>query len=174
MLRRALCRCILPITILGAVNSAPAQQSSNSESKTFLLHARDGGNVDILSPVPQADQPTLENVIIPDLIKKTKAAWYPIIPPEAKPPKFLKGAVLIRFTLNANGRASNLVLEQSSGNIALDRAAWNSIHDTVYAPFPATVTMGEVKLRFAFLYNEKPGSKSSESPSAAQPDSTHP
>ena len=183
MLKSSLYRCILPIALFGAIIFPPAPQSTTNSNPTFHLHkqSRDTvsqsyDGVDVLSPVPPADQPTLKNIIIPDVIKKTKAAWYPIIPPEAKPPKLLKGVVLIRFTLSANGHASNLILEQSSGNVALDRAAWNSIHETAYAPFPSTVTMGEVKLRFAFLYNNNSGAESSTTPpnNVSSPDSTGP
>lgn len=79
------------------------------------------------------------------------------MPKEAKWPILAKGLVQIRFKILPNGtrmvKAQNIVLEASSGNPALDRAAWKAIKKSKYPPLPKEFKGPYLALRFCFLYN---------------------
>jgi TonB family protein len=81
--------------------------------------------------------------------------WLPLIPEEAGSPTFKKGSVSIELTLYPDGSVHNMRLAEVSGDVALDRAAWEAITGaSKYAPFPAGLDLLELRLRFRFTYNE--------------------
>jgi TonB family protein len=110
------------------------------------------GALDVLSDTMGVDfGPYLQRVL-----HDVKMNWYNLIPESARPPIMKKGKVAIEFAILKDGRVAGMRLEQggSSGDAALDRAAWGGI--TASDPFPPLPTEfgGQyLALRFHFFYN---------------------
>lgn len=88
-----------------------------------------------------------------------KMNWYKVVPEEAQPPVKKKGKVAIVFAILRDGRLRGMQIEAggSSGDVALDRAAWAGV--TASAPFPPLPPefRGEyLALRLHFYYNPDP------------------
>ena len=80
--------------------------------------------------------------------------WYRIIPESARAPLMKKGKVSIEFAILKNGQVAGLQIVGTSGDVALDRAAYGGI--TASKPFPPLPTEfgGQyLALRFHFYYN---------------------
>ena len=80
--------------------------------------------------------------------------WQNLIPPEARAPTMKKGTVSIEFSILANGKVEGLKIVGTSGDDALDRAAWGGI--TASEPFPPLPTKFGGKylaLRISYYYN---------------------
>jgi outer membrane biosynthesis protein TonB len=62
---------------------------------------------------------------------------------------------VIRFKVLPNGRImdGSMRLEGSSGDVALDRAAWGALTGSNYAPLPRDFHGPYLELRAWFLYN---------------------
>lgn len=88
----------------------------------------------------------------------TEHTWDPLIPDEVNPPINKAGQVQIRFKVLPNGRVmdGSMVLEGSSGDTALDRAAWGAITGSSYPPLPSNFHGPYLELRALFLYNMRP------------------
>ena len=118
------------------------------------------GAVDVLNPVPEPEVPFLESDYVPQVVRKTKQNWYSMIPRKARAPRLERGKVLIEFEVQPDGKVTDMTLIGPSGDTALDRAAWEAIRKSQpYAPFGKSLTVTYLKLRFTFLYNEKPESQ---------------
>jgi TonB family protein len=77
--------------------------------------------------------------------------WYAVIPEGAA---MKKGTLAIEFAIRKNGRIAGMKLVSSSGDIALDRAAWGGV--IASEPFPVLPLefKGEyLALRLRFYYN---------------------
>jgi len=80
--------------------------------------------------------------------------WDPLIPQSAMPPEMKKGLVVLEFAILKDGRVAGLRLVRSSGDVALDRAAYGSITYSDPLPkLPANFTGDYLKLRASFYYN---------------------
>ncbi|HEY1940076.1 MAG TPA: TonB family protein [Candidatus Angelobacter sp.] len=80
--------------------------------------------------------------------------WDPLIPESAMPPVMKKGVVIIEFAITKDGEVKGMKLIGSSGDVALDRAAWGAITDAIPLPNLPTVFAGEYLLiRARFYYN---------------------
>lgn len=78
--------------------------------------------------------------------------WF--VPEEARSPTFKKSSVAIEFTLYPDGSVHNMRLAEVSGDVALDRAAWEAVTEAAkYAPLPAGLNVPELRLRSYFVYN---------------------
>jgi TonB family protein len=88
----------------------------------------------------------------------TEHTWDPLIPDEVNPPINKAGQVMIRFKVGRDGRVldGSMVLEGSSGDSALDRAAWGAITGSSYPPLPSNFHGPYIELRALFLYNMQP------------------
>jgi TonB family protein len=65
-----------------------------------------------------------------------------------------KGVVVLEFAILKDGRVAGLRVVRSSGDIALDRAAYGSITYSDPLPrLPANFTGDYLKLRASFYYN---------------------
>jgi TonB family protein len=94
---------------------------------------------------------------IKQVVKSTNGAWMKVIPESARPPQSKQGRVGIRFKIDPMGRVSGMLLENPSGDIGLDRAAWGGITGaSPYPPLPAEFTGPYLELRFGFFYNLDP------------------
>jgi TonB family protein len=105
------------------------------------------GRLEILSDTQGVDfGPYLQN-----LLQHVKENWYKLIPESAA---VKKGKLAIEFAITKDGQVAGMSLVTTSGDVALDRAAWGGITDS--NPFPALP--GEfngqyLALRFHFYYN---------------------
>jgi outer membrane biosynthesis protein TonB len=89
---------------------------------------------------------------------ETERTWDPLIPDEVNPPLLKSGQVQIRFKVLPNGRLmdGSMVLEGSSGDVALDRAAWGALVGSNYPPLPREFHGPYLELRALFMYNMEP------------------
>jgi TonB family protein len=88
----------------------------------------------------------------------TEQTWDPLIPDEVNPPISKAGEVLIRFKVLPDGRVmpGSMRLVGSSGDTALDRAAWGAITGSSYPPLPSAFHGPYIELQALFLYNMRP------------------
>ena len=89
---------------------------------------------------------------------ETLRTWEPLIPDEVNPPLLKQGQLMIRFKVLPNGRLmdGSMVLEGSSGDVALDRAAWGALVGSNYPPLPREFHGPYLELRALFMYNMEP------------------
>jgi outer membrane biosynthesis protein TonB len=90
--------------------------------------------------------------------RETERTWDPLIPDEVNPPISKSGQSMIRFKVLPSGRLmeGSMVLEGSSGDVALDRAAWGALTGSNYPPLPRDFHGPYLELRAWFLYNMEP------------------
>jgi outer membrane biosynthesis protein TonB len=113
-----------------------------------------GGGVEVLSDTQGVDfGPYIQRVI-----RETYRTWDPLIPEEVNPPISKSGQTEIVFTILPNGRVApgGMNLTGSSGDTALDRAAWGALTDADYPPLPREFHGPYLQLRFRFMYNMEP------------------
>jgi TonB family protein len=110
------------------------------------------GALDVLSDTMGVDfGPYLQRVL-----HDVKMNWYELIPESARPPIMKKGKVAIEFAILKDGSIAGMRLEQggSSGDSALDRAAWGGITaSNPFPPLPQEFGGQYLALRFHFFYN---------------------
>jgi len=89
---------------------------------------------------------------------ETEHTWDPLIPDEVNPPIMKAGQVMIRFKILPNGRLmdGSMTLEGTSGDTALDRAAWGALTGSNYPPLPRDFHGPYLELRALFMYNMEP------------------
>ncbi|MGD0732294.1 MAG: energy transducer TonB [Terracidiphilus sp.] len=89
---------------------------------------------------------------------ETERTWDPLIPDEVNPPILKSGQVMIHFKVLPNGRLmdGSMILEGSSGDTALDRAAWGALTGSNYPPLPRDFHGPYLELRALFMYNMQP------------------
>ena len=81
--------------------------------------------------------------------------WDPLIPVEVQPPLLKKGIVGIRFIIARDGEIADIKLETTSGDVALDKAAWYAItSEGQFQPLPKEYKGQQLELRVGFFYNE--------------------
>lgn len=110
------------------------------------------GALDVLSDTMGVDfGPYLARVL-----HDVKMNWYQLIPESARPPIMKKGKVAIEFAIMKDGSIRGLRLEDggTSGDPALDRAAWGGITaSNPFPPLPNEFGGQYLALRFHFFYN---------------------
>jgi TonB family protein len=110
------------------------------------------GALDVLSDTMGVDfGPYLARVL-----HDVKQNWYNLIPESARPPIMKKGKVAIEFAILKDGSIRGMRLEDggSSGDPALDRAAWGGITaSNPFPPLPQEFGGQYLALRFHFFYN---------------------
>jgi TonB family protein len=116
--------------------------------------ARVQGNLEVLSDTQGVDfGPYLSRVL-----EAVRRNWYAIIPESARPPLLKRGKVSIQFVILPTGKVAGLQYNASSGDIALDRAAWGGITASdPFAPLPSQFHGPYLALRFHFYYNPQKG-----------------
>jgi len=108
------------------------------------------GPMDVLSDTMGVDfGPYLQRVL-----HDVRQNWYNIIPEAARPPLMKKGKVSIEFAILKDGRIAGMQLTGTSGDVALDRAAWGGITgSSPFPPLPGEFRGDYLALRFHFYYN---------------------
>ena len=80
--------------------------------------------------------------------------WYPLIPEIALPPVMKRGKVVIEFAIMKDGTVQALGVVGSSGDAALDRAAYGALTNAVPLPrLPVEFTGDYLRIRAVFYYN---------------------
>jgi TonB family protein len=89
------------------------------------------------------------------VMRITQSSWKPLMPREVEAPVRKSGVVKIRYKILPNGRVmeDSMVKESSSGDPALDRAAWGAVQISVYPSLPKEFKGPYLELRFVFAYN---------------------
>jgi len=91
------------------------------------------------------------------VVHRVKENWYSIIPPSAEAPLYKKGKLSIEFVILKNGQVSGMQYVISSGDVALDRAAYGGItFSNPFPPLPKEFGGKYLGLRFTFYYNPDP------------------
>ena len=124
------------------------QQEKKPEDKKSDTAAK--GGIEILSDTMGVDfRPYMKQLKF-----TVQGHWDALIPESALPPLMKSGTVVIEFAIQKNGRVVDMKLAKSSGDIALDRAAWGSILDSVPLPTLPSAFKGDfLRLRCNFVYN---------------------
>ena len=110
-----------------------------------------GGGVEVLSD--------MQGVDFNDYLRRLKMDvyrnWIPLLPEETEPPIMKQGETFIRFTILPDGRIGNMVLEGSSHDVAIDKAAWGSIvSEGQFPPLPKAFHGPNLELRFHYMVNK--------------------
>ncbi len=136
-----------------AAASRAAGQGGQEGDFGLGTHARGRpmGALDILSDTQGVDfGPYIQRIL-----QDVRQNWYLLIPPSAE---MKKGKLAIEFAITKDGQVAGMKLVATSGDTALDRAAWGGI--TASNPFPPLPTNfgGQyLALRFRFYYNPDKG-----------------
>jgi hypothetical protein len=122
-----------------------------------------GEGVDILSDTQGVDF----NPYLKKIIREIYETWIPLLPDEARPPLNKQGVTQLRITIMPDGSlhvqdgANNgLVLEGSTHDEALNRAAWGSITGVgQFPPLPKEFHGPNLILSIHYLVNKQPGDR---------------
>lgn len=155
-IRREQFTIALIVTGLLGIISISAQEEKSPSSvygpqlKTSATPCEKRGQMDILSDTKGVDfGPYLRNVV--QTIRKN---WYELIPEAARVPRLKEGTVAIQFAIKKDGSVTQIKYHVSSGDLALDRAAWASVSNSNKLPaLPSEFSGNEIALRFYFQYN---------------------
>ena len=80
--------------------------------------------------------------------------WMNAMPPSVYPPILKQGKLSIEFAILKDGKVSGMTLHTSSGDVALDRAAWASVTaSNPFPPLPREFPGQVLGLRFYYFYN---------------------
>jgi TonB family protein len=60
------------------------------------------------------------------VVQIVKQNWYTLMPPSVYPPILKQGKLSIEFVILKDGKTTGMVVHTSSGDVALDRAAWRA------------------------------------------------
>jgi TonB family protein len=110
-------------------------------------HGRQLGALDILSDAQGVDfGPYLQRIL-----EEVRTNWYRLIPEAAE---MKKGKLSIEFAITKDGSIADMRLVATSGDAALDRAAWGGIYTSnPFPPLPTEFNGPYLALRFRFYYN---------------------
>ncbi|MGP0017146.1 MAG: TonB family protein [Candidatus Sulfotelmatobacter sp.] len=114
-------------------------------------HGRQYGAYDVLSDTQGVDfAPYIERIM-----QDVKDNWYHAIPESAE---MKKGKLAIEFAITKDGKVADMRLVASSGDVPLDRAAWEGISaSNPFPPLPREFTGPYLALRIRFYYNPDKG-----------------
>ena len=129
--------------MIGDMDDLPTLASPNAPSPG---PAR--SNLQLLSDPAGVDfKPYLVQVLA-----AVRTNWLSVIPQSARMGR--RGRVLVQFIINRRGGVPKLVIAESSGTAAFDRAAVAGISASYpFPPLPNTFKGDEIRLQLAFTYN---------------------
>lgn len=135
-----------------AMQGAATNRGGSGEGGDFGLgtgaHGRQLGALEILSDTQGVDfGPYLQRIV-----QEVREHWYEVIPESVKMGK--KGKLAIEFVITKDGSVADMRRTLTSGDDALDTAAWSSIvGSNPFPPLPSEFTGPYLALRFRFYYN---------------------
>jgi len=151
-----------PMSAEQAINQA-AQQAASSRSR---YGTGDEGNLGLGQRQPTARVGPYEitsdtmgvdfGPYMQRVLHDVRQNWYAVIPESAMPPILKKGKVSIEFVILKNGQIAGMryIPGGSSGDVALDRAAYGGITaSNPFPPLPKEFAGQYLGLRFTFYYN---------------------
>lgn len=119
---------------------SPNQAPSSGPTRSNLQLLSDPAGVDF--------KPYLVQVLT-----AVRTNWLSVIPESARLGR--RGRVLVQFIINRRGGVPKLVIAESSGTAAFDRAAVAGISASYpFPPLPNTFKGNEIRLQLAFSYNQ--------------------
>ena len=119
---------------------SPNQAPSSGPARSNLQLLSDPAGVDF--------KPYLVQVLT-----AVRTNWLSVIPESARLGR--RGRVLVQFIINRRGGVPKLVIAESSGTAAFDRAAVAGISASYpFPPLPNTFKGNEIRLQLAFSYNQ--------------------
>jgi len=123
---------------------APAMGQASLATEALGPAKKQYGPVEVLNDTHGVDVgPYVLNQVLPAI----RDRWYASIPSSAQ---MKKGAVVIAFAIEKDGKVAGMKLVRSSGEVALDRAAWAGIMNSGPFPsFPAEFTISYLNSAFA-------------------------
>lgn len=108
------------------------------------------GPIDILTDTKGVNL----NAYLQPVLAIIKKNWYNQIPEAARAPIRKKGKVTIRFRVMKDGKITDVQLSESSGDVALDRAAYGGVTaSNPLQPLPSGFSCQFLTLQFRFYYN---------------------
>jgi outer membrane biosynthesis protein TonB len=138
-----------------ATQQAAQNRGGDGDYGANLPVAHQGLNtgVDVLSDTQGVNfDPYLKKII-----REIYNTWLPLIPEEARPPLNKSGETLIRFTILPDGKIGGMVLDGSTHDDAINRAAWGSITGVgQFPPLPSEFHGPNLELRIHYLVNKNP------------------
>jgi TonB family protein len=129
---------LIKTTYAQATAQALSPQPSDMKLSVDLLSDTNGANLD----------PYMK-----ELVSGLRKHWLPLANEAANQPLLKGEATLIDLTIGPDGRLSAMLLESSSHNTALDKAAWKTATAMTYLPLPAGMKDANLKLRVHFVIN---------------------
>jgi outer membrane biosynthesis protein TonB len=138
-------------------------QTASQDMQQAMQGSQSAGSdrsVDILSDTQGVNfQPYLGRII-----RLIYEQWIPLLPEETRPPLNKSGFTALRITIMPDGNIhvqdgvhNGLVLDSSSHDEALDRAAWGSVTGVgQFPPLPKQFHGPNLELRIHYLVNIKP------------------
>lgn len=148
-------------TIRDAVQGAAKNRRGGGEYGNAITpsHVGVGTGVDVLSDMQGVNfDPYLKKIM-----REIYNTWIPLIPEEARPPLNKQGITQLRIVIMPDGTLhirdgvnDGLVLEGSTHDDALNRAAWGSITGVgQFPPLPSEFHGPNLTLRIHYLVNQK-------------------
>jgi TonB family protein len=151
-----------PMSASRSIAQAAQQTTANHRS-----YGGDGGDLGLGQRQPTARMGPME--ILTDtqgvdfgpylarVLHDLKENWYHVLPASVLPPLYKKGKVSIDFAIGKNGQVEGIRYVSSSGDVALDRAAYGGITGSnPFQPLPKEFSGEYLGLRIHFLYNPDP------------------
>jgi len=160
---------VLVLALTLAAGAAGQNAGSPAKGAPGPNAAPDAGSltVEFANQIPPVDRQNLQSYRA-GVESRTKGEWLRRLPAIAKPPQSPQGAVGITCWVHTDGRVTGMMLEQPSGKVVLDRAAWAAIvSSSPYDAFPYGIAVDQVKMRFTFTYNG--GTGNGETPGTNRP-----
>jgi TonB family protein len=128
--------------------------------------------VQILTPTDGVDF----SLYLNNLVREVRNKWYASMPEAAL--RGEKGEAIVLFRIHSNGEVDDVLVERNSGNDLLDQAAIQAIRNaSPFHPLPTAFKRPSIALRFAFYYNVRPPTRTTDPPAAdcdAVPSATQP
>lgn len=90
------------------------------------------------------------------VLPKIRTYWYSVIPVDANPPLLRQGCLTVQFEILQNGTMAAVKYVTSSGNVAMDRAAFGAVAGS--SPFPRLpeAFKGDgLTMQIPFFYNPR-------------------
>ena len=141
--------------ISSRAQTAPASLPEANTPSQSILSQHPTGGVEFLSDTEGVDFSSW----LKSWYKITQQARDPLISAEANRPQSKSAIVAIRFKVLPTGRLmdGSMILEERSGDAALDRAAWLALTGSNYPPLPGDFDGPYLELRAYFPSNMQPG-----------------
>jgi TonB family protein len=143
-MKRLLCFLSIPLLTSCLITPVQAQETvRDSLPKTSGLNL----GVDLLSDTNGINIDAYMRTLTSDL----KAHWMPLATAETSLKN--QAETVISFSIAPDGHIAAMRLEDSTHDVALDKAAWNATKATAYSPLPDGLKDSNLKLRIHFTVN---------------------